>query len=807
MQQRQADRRSSRVTSAPPTASGILRAAALTAIIVAALYFAQPVLKPLALAALIAMVLAPPADFLESHGCGRAVAAAVIILIALSLFAAACVAVSYELAGIADDLPVYQAVFQQKMAALSAHDSLLSRAAAMISQLGETLSAFLTAQRPDMEVRVISDPLDRVHALLAPYVALLGSAAVVLILVFFFLLSRDDLSDRVIDAFGHTRISLTTRVLDEAGRRISRYLSAFSMVNALYGAAIGVGLWAIGLPLAVLWGALAGSLRFIPYVGAFAGFVGPITLSVMISPGWIDPMLVLVLFGTIEGVLVGFAEPILYGRSTGVSPVGLLICALVWAWLWGPLGLLLATPLTVSLAVAAKYVPALRGLAVLLTERAALQPHLRLYQRLLAGDEEEAREMFEAASARTSLAQALDELLLPVAIKCQHDIDRDAITAEERERVWRALDDLLDAAEFAAGVAMSLVAPGRDEHGAAQTLQHVRVVGIPGSAPGDLLVFRMLNLLLAEWSSGIVAISPETGAPAAIEWIERASPSAVVTSALSGAHRSAVNALAASVIASVPRASVIVGGWIAQAPTPTDSGDAPADSMRAASLSEAAELVLVRAQQPRDIVNQLTASLCEGDTARATLQLERAERARPLDAVVSDIIEPVVSRLHASGAESLVLAEALEFLRSALRGHVTAVRTASSKGARALAACPGAPDDDLALIMLASALRARGWDVLYLGQSVSPADIPGIVTNARPDVILLAGPRASVEAAAHAIDHAGAGSAADAELYVVGDTALQAGRVNVKVLPAGVAPAIAALEAAIATGDQRTEHR
>jgi methylmalonyl-CoA mutase cobalamin-binding subunit len=193
--------------------------------------------------------------------------------------------------------------------------------------------------------------------------------------------------------------------------------------------------------------------------------------------------------------------------------------------------------------------------------------------------------------------------------------------------------------------------------------------------------------------------------------------------------------------------------------------------------------------------------LSGGDTARATVQLERAERAWPLDAVVRDIIEPVVRRLRASRAESLVLADALEFLRSTLRGHATAVRTAASTGARALAACPGAPDDDLELLMLASALRARGWDVLYLGHSVAPADIPPVVTNARPDVILLAGPRANLEAVAEAVARDGAGAAADPQLYVVGDTQLQVGSVNVKALPAGVAPAIDALEAATAAAD------
>ena len=214
------------------------------------------------------------------------------------------------------------------------------------------------------------------------------------------LMGREDLSDRIVGLFGHRQVSLTTRTMEEIGQRISRYLATFALVNSGFGLVIGVGLWLIGVPFAVLWGCLAAMLRFIPYVGPAVAFVLPLVFSFAHFPGWTQPLEVVALFAVVEVALNSFLEPVIYGKTTGVSALGLLVAAMFWTWLWGTMGLLLSTPLTVCLAVLGKYVPSLRFFAALLGEEAELEPDVRLYQRLVALDRDGATEVVDTPSSR-----------------------------------------------------------------------------------------------------------------------------------------------------------------------------------------------------------------------------------------------------------------------------------------------------------------------------------------------------------------------------------------------------------------------
>ena len=228
-----------------------------------------------------------------------------------------------------------------------------------------------------------------------------------LILVLFMLMGREDLSDRIVGLFGHRQVSLTTRTMEEIGQRISRYLATFALVNSGFGLVIGLGLGLIGVPYAVLWGCLAAMLRFIPYVGPAVAFVLPLVFSFAHFPGWAQPLEVVALFGVVEVVLNSFLEPVIYGKTTGVSALGLLVAAMFWTWLWGTLGLLLSTPLTVCLAVLGKYVPSLRFFATLLGEEAELEPDVRFYQRLVALDRDGAIEVVEAAAEAAAARRGL----------------------------------------------------------------------------------------------------------------------------------------------------------------------------------------------------------------------------------------------------------------------------------------------------------------------------------------------------------------------------------------------------------------
>ena len=250
-------------------------------------------------------------------------------------------------------------------------------------------------------MQVVEQPSfqQRLRVSSGPYLEFLGIGGFVLVLVLFMLTGREDLHDRIVSLFGNRQVGLTTRTMEEIDVRISRYLATFALVNSCFGLVIGLGLWLIGVPYAVLWGCLAAMLRFIPYVGTTVAFALPMIFSIANFPGWVRPLEVVALFGACEIGLNSFLEPVVYGKTTGVSALGLLIAAMFWTWIWGALGLLLSTPLTVCLAVLGKYVPSLNFLAILLGEKVELAPDVKLYQRLVALDRAARRRSWTQSSS------------------------------------------------------------------------------------------------------------------------------------------------------------------------------------------------------------------------------------------------------------------------------------------------------------------------------------------------------------------------------------------------------------------------
>ena len=228
-----------------------------------------------------------------------------------------------------------------------------------------------------------------------PLVAPIATAGLVVVFVIFMLLQREDLRDRIIRLVGASDVARATEAMDDAAKRISRYLLMQLVINVLYGIPVGIGLYFIGVPNPILWGLLATVLRFIPYLGPVIAALFPIALSFAVAPGWTLPLLTIALFVTLELFSNNVLEPWLYGSSTGLSPVAVLVAAVFWTTLWGPVGLLLSTPLTVCLVVLGRHVPQLGFFDVLLGDEPALPPELKFYQRLLARDPEEATELAE----------------------------------------------------------------------------------------------------------------------------------------------------------------------------------------------------------------------------------------------------------------------------------------------------------------------------------------------------------------------------------------------------------------------------
>lgn len=471
--------------------------------IIAALYFAQAVFIPLTLATMLAFLLAPLADRLESRRIGRIPTVVIIAFIAFSIIGGFLWVVGREATKLAANVPTYQAEIVKKVENFS---SLGSGTSKSMSQLGSAISRAMRrsdkdesgegdrAKRDDQAVVEPIDDLDMASSVAiaeeserpadeetgppgtadnplhvvsdtaqaTPAEALLGTLNVLinplanlgLVLVFtiFMLVSRDDLRDRMIRVLSGGRYIVTTKAINEASRRISGYILAQTIVNVCYGFCIGLGLWIIGLTLGgdkgfpnfALWGLMCTVLRFVPYVGPIIAGAFPVLLSLIVFPGFGVFAATALLFVIIELGSNNVLEPWLYGSSTGMSAMAIIIAAAFWTWMWGPVGLLLATPLTASLVVLGKYVPQLRPLTVLLGDKTPLPGFVSFYQRMLADDVPRATKILEAAIEETDVETASDDVLLPVIRRIRRDRAANELGAPREHKLMQQITQMID---------------------------------------------------------------------------------------------------------------------------------------------------------------------------------------------------------------------------------------------------------------------------------------------------------------------------------------------------------------------------
>lgn len=442
----------------------------VVAFVVAVLFLGREILIPLALAMLITFLLTPVVRPLE-RWIGRIAAVLLVVLMLFGALGCAGWLLTRQVIDLAEKLPDYQSNIETKIRSVrTPRGGLFSRVESTVEHIkkelpdsasnappnalnkaGKTLAQALPgAPSPTatpMPVRVVESQRGLPQLLqtaAAAFLSPLGTAALVLLLAIFMLLRREDLRGRIIRLIGQGRISETTRAMDDAARRVARYLLMQLLVNTGYGLFVGVGLYFIGVPNALLWGALAGALRFIPYVGAWIGAAMPILLSLAISPSWLTPLYTLGLFVVLELINANALEPWLYGASTGVSSLALIIAALFWTWLWGPVGLFLSTPLTVCLTVMGRHVPRLHFLTVLLSEEEALSPAEECYHRLLVPGAQHANKLAEAYLRTNSLTALFDQVLLPVVIATERDQQRGALEETERDTVYESLTEMTE---------------------------------------------------------------------------------------------------------------------------------------------------------------------------------------------------------------------------------------------------------------------------------------------------------------------------------------------------------------------------
>ncbi len=395
---------------APRAAGSMFGTLATVVLIVAVLSRAEEVVVPLALAMVVAFALAPVVRLFE-RALGRVAAVTVVVVVALAAVGAFGYLLERQVVDLSAELTKYSDSIQRKMVALRGSDgSGLGALAKSVDRVVRNLDEQVEADQGARPVRVVpaeASAVERLGSALTPVMAPLARAGIVLVLVVFFLIKREDLRDRFIRLVGRGHATLTTRALDEAGQRIGQFLAQQSAINGAFGLAVTAGLAAFGIPYAALWGFIAAVLRFVPFVGTLFAMVVPAALAFAQFPGWWQLVATLGLFFGLD-IVVGYGvEPVIRGAKTGVSSVAMLVSALFWSWLWGPVGLVLSTPLTVCLAVLGKHVPRLSSLAVMLDDKPALEDPLVLYHRLLSGDEDEAEDFLDKRSRAMPRATGL----------------------------------------------------------------------------------------------------------------------------------------------------------------------------------------------------------------------------------------------------------------------------------------------------------------------------------------------------------------------------------------------------------------
>lgn len=617
------------------------------AIIIAGLYFGRDVLIPVALAILLTFLLAPGVLKLRRWGLPRVPAVITIVVFAFSLIGLLGYVVVGQMLQLADSLPSYQRNISHKLSAVNAPEGgLIERTNRMLSELSRELAP----KRPlptngeddtpiPVEVKAPEiGPFETLRTYLSPLVGPLTTAGVVVVLVVFMLFQREDLRDRFIGLVGTHRMNVTTQALDDAARRISRYLLMQFFINVTYGIPIGIGLYLIGVPNAFLWGVLAAVLRFVPFIGPMLAMALPLVLAFAVDPGWNMLLMTGALFLVVELISNNVMEPWLYGASTGISSVAIMVAAIFWATIWGPIGLLMSMPLTVCLAVAGRYVPQLAFLSVLLGNEPVLNPEVRLYQRMLAMDAEEASEVAGDLLGRMPLTQVYDELLIPALSLAETDRHAGLLDEERKRFIIENTRELVD--ELSELDAARNPAP---EGEAAEPVQWPSIVCLPARDDSDEVGGLVVQQLIRRRARGAVDVQVLSAAAPLdkhIEEIRRRQPDLVLVSSVPPAAVRNAAYVCKRLRAELPDVRVHVGLWSLQA---------DAARLRTRIPEGFAEAIYTRLEPAVEAIaslqvttDSMSAPAFAADEAR---RLEALRRTRLLDAPPEEAFDRITRRL------------------------------------------------------------------------------------------------------------------------------------------------------------------
>lgn len=575
--------------SAPTEPGSQLVTIVMFVVVTGILYVGREVLVPLALSVLLSFLLAPAVRRLERRRVPRVAATAIMVGLSCCVMAGLIWISANQFLNFAARLPEYKTNIQSKIAILRTDpEGALGRARRTIeeissemakSEAADAAAASARAPRPSTRLpaqaeRPISVSIAEAHQ--TPFefltqvinllVVPLTVAGAVIIFTFIMLLRREDLRDRLIRLVGHGQLNVTTQVIEEAAERISRYLRVQLVVNVSYGVPVGLALYLIGVPNAALWGLLAIALRFIPYIGAWIAAALPIALAFAIGDGWSLVVWTVTVFVVLELISNNIVEPWAYGASTGLSAIAIMATAIFWTWLWGAIGLLLSVPLTVCLVVMGRYIPQFAFLSIMLGDEPVLPVQDRIYQRLLARDQEEAAELAEASVSEHGLEASYENVMIPVLDHAERDRHDDALSEERTRFVFDSMrtlvDDLAERPEGDADKVEGAAAPA--SIAMSEVAGPVTVCIVPARDEADEIVGAMLLRCLATRKVKAESMTIGLLKSEALSRIAELNPQTVYVSALPPAAILHASLFCKRLRAQFPELKIVVALWHAQ---------------------------------------------------------------------------------------------------------------------------------------------------------------------------------------------------------------------------------------------------
>jgi predicted PurR-regulated permease PerM len=564
----------------------VLTGTVVATVAVLTLSWARVVLIPVALAIYLTFLLTPLTRRIEVRGVGRIPSVILVVILAAGLFAGMGWVVTRQVSGLIEELPSYTANIKEKVRTLRTLGAGRSteRLERMVEEISGELSAPLKARsglavpkaaKEDVAamatkpLAVNSNSMVGVPAAISDspqmgsLLQILGSIALAFVLALFMLLSREDLRNRFIRLMGKGHVTLTTRVVDEAGQRISRYLVVQALINGGYGLILAIALLVLGVDYALLWGFLAAVLRYIPYLGAWLAAIFPLTMAVAEFNNWWPVLALVGIFIVLELVTNNVIEPWLYGKTMGVSSVALIVAAAFFALLWGPIGMVLSAPLTVCLVVLGKYVPQLAFLDILLGDDPALAADVSYYQRLLARDQDEATDVVLAKLKTTSVEDIYDELLIPALSTMKRDRERDDLLPADEEFVLRATAEIMEDI----GEIHTAEKPDATTENAERLAPPIHIFGCPAHDQADRLGLEMFAQLLDARRWNLEILSTNLLVSELVDAIVRERPALVCIGAVPPGGLAHTRYLCKRLRASLPDLTILVGRWGMKAET------------------------------------------------------------------------------------------------------------------------------------------------------------------------------------------------------------------------------------------------